>query len=136
MMHKKFVAMFIALTIALTLLPISSNAQKNAEPMHESGEALSTNMVHEVTELREENIKHYALPDGSFRAVAYNQPIHQKDSNGNWKTIDNSLRLQTKAGNSTYTTVDNRVAFPKIYKPNKPILSLQADDCNISKNKQ
>lgn len=41
MMQKRLVAMFIALIMVLTLLPTSSNAQKNAEPMQESVENIS-----------------------------------------------------------------------------------------------
>ena len=32
--------------------------------------------IYEVTELREENVKHFRLADGSYVAAQYNYPVH------------------------------------------------------------
>ena len=38
--------------------------------------------VFEVTDRREETVKHFRTEDGSFTAVQYNVPVHEKDENG------------------------------------------------------
>ena len=51
-------------------------------------------VLEEITELREANVKHFSLSNGMNKAVAYSQPVHYMDENGNWIDIDNSLTLQ------------------------------------------
>lgn len=50
-------------------------------------------VLEEDVSLRDENIKHFKLSDGTTKAVAYATPVHYKDSEGNWIDIDNSLSL-------------------------------------------
>ena len=41
----------------------------------------------EITSLREENVKHFRLADGTYEAVVYTHPVHRKDENGVWQDI-------------------------------------------------
>ena len=50
-------------------------------------------VLQEDVSLREENIKHFKLSDGTTKAVAYATPVHYKDADGNWIDIDNALTL-------------------------------------------
>ena len=50
-------------------------------------------VVCEEEDLREENIKHFKLSDGTTKAVVYTQPVHYKDSEGKFVDIDNALTL-------------------------------------------
>ncbi len=64
----------------------------------------------EMTDLREENVKHFQLPDGSTQAVVYPGAVHRKDRNGNWQDIDNRLYLSnSRLGETGYATADGRV---------------------------
>ena len=45
--------------------------------------------LYEVEELREENVKHFKLSDGSYVAAQYNYPVHYEDENGRLLDIDN-----------------------------------------------
>ena len=63
----------------------------------------------EIETMREENVKHYRLSDGSYRAISYDRPIHVKDQKGNWQEIDNTLIFDGK----NYETKDKRVSFNK-----------------------
>ncbi|MDR0813972.1 MAG: DUF6531 domain-containing protein [Oscillospiraceae bacterium] len=47
-------------------------------------------IVKEIPELREENVKHYLMDDGAFVAEVYDYPIHIEDG-GEWRDIDNTL---------------------------------------------
>ena len=60
----------------------------------------------EMTELREENVKHFRMEDGTFTAVAYDQPVHYEDADGKWQDIDNTLFYQaaSDAEKATYKT--------------------------------
>ena len=52
----------------------------------------SNDVISEREELREENVKHFLLSDGTSRAVVYEGPVHYLD-NGAWRDIDNTLSL-------------------------------------------
>ena len=52
----------------------------------------SNEVISEREELREENVKHFLLSDGTSRAVVYEGPVHYLD-NGAWRDIDNTLSL-------------------------------------------
>lgn len=55
-------------------------------------EEMTSKIASEVTELRNEYEKHFVCEDGSFVVATYNDPVHYKE-NGQWKEIDNSLKL-------------------------------------------
>ena len=50
-------------------------------------------VLEEDISLRDENIKHFKLSDGTTKAVSYATPVHYKDAEGNWIDIDNALSL-------------------------------------------
>ena len=45
----------------------------------------------ELTDRREQNVKHFRLSDGSIVAAQYASPIHEQDESGEWQDIDNTL---------------------------------------------
>ena len=49
-------------------------------------------VLFEETSLREENVKHFRLNDGTYMAVQYDTPVHYRDHHGNWADFDNTLR--------------------------------------------
>ena len=65
--------------------------------------------VYEVTELREANVKHFALEDGTYTAVMYGSTVHTQDAEGNWQDIDNRL----EASGSEFSTSNARIKFAK-----------------------
>ena len=52
-----------------------------------------TEVIEEKESLRDENIKHYLLSDGTTKAVVYSSPVHYLNENGEWTDIDNTLSL-------------------------------------------
>lgn len=50
--------------------------------------------IFEDVDLREENVKHFRLADGSYSAYLYDMPVHILDENGKWQDIDNTLEDQ------------------------------------------
>lgn len=65
--------------------------------------------VFEIESLRESNVKHFHLEDGSYQAVVYAEPVHKLNNDGKWDVIDNTLYSD---GNSLKTK-DNRLTFAK-----------------------
>lgn len=88
-------------------------------------------ILSELTDRREENVKHFLLSDGTVKAVAYSEPIHFKDADGNWQEIDNTLTL---AGDSAalYETADQRVSFAKSVALNGKIFTLGENGYSVS----
>ena len=52
----------------------------------------------EVISLREENVKHYALSDGTLKAVVYPYSVHEKCEDGTWIEKDNVQYLLNRRG--------------------------------------
>lgn len=77
----------------------------------------------EVVGLREGNIKHFDMGDGTYQAVVYGHPVHELDESGNWRDIDFSLSLTGTRGNQKYTNQTAGVAFADRYEAGKPIMS-------------
>ena len=47
-------------------------------------------IIGEVTEKRDANVKHFLKDDNSYEAVVYQEPVHYLED-GTWKAVDNSL---------------------------------------------
>ena len=78
--------------------------------------------LYEVTELREENAKHFRLSDGSYIAAQYSSKIHYPDEYGLWQDIDNTLSLD---GGESVLTSDSRIKFAKKINGSGKVLSLK-----------
>lgn len=84
--------------------------------------------IYEVTELREENVKHFRLADGSYVAAQYNYPVHYTDENGEFEDIDNRL---VESG-TEFSTNNSRVKFIKKITGNGNIFTLHENDTKIT----
>ena len=84
--------------------------------------------IYEVTDLREENVKHFRLADGSYVAAQYNYPVHYTDENGEFIDIDN--RLFESSGE--FFTNNSRVKFIKKITGNGNIFTLHENNTKIS----
>ena len=83
--------------------------------------------VEEVKSLRQANVKHFKMSDGTYTAASYDAPVHYNDGGG-WKDIDNTLSEATDAEENTavYENKDNLLKVKFAKKSNsKNILKLQ-----------
>lgn len=106
---KKWLAIILAIITILTTttvaMPVFAEgslfASKDTLVETYKQEEMTSKIVSEVTELREEYAKHFVCEDGSYIAATYSEPVHYKE-NGQWKEIDNSLELtaETRSGSS------------------------------------
>lgn len=103
---KKSIAIFIAIITILTTfsaaMPVFAAGNLFGKDTDEFyiQEEMTSKIVSEVTELRNEYEKHFVCEDGSFVVATYNDPVHYKE-NGQWKEIDNSLKLTTDTKSSS-----------------------------------
>ena len=88
--------------------------------------------VVEVTSLREENVKHFRLSDGTYEAIVYAEPVHRKDKDGVWQEIDNTIELQNYRGLAKYETQDSRISFADSFKANSDIFTLNENGYSVS----
>ena len=113
-LFKHVLPVLLSAVLLFSAMPMSVSAQD------ESPEEVASKIVKEVTELREENVKHFLCEDGSYIAATYSQPVHYR-KNGKWVEIDNSLQLSSKslstAGKPTYTpkAADTAVSIPQSF---------------------
>lgn len=134
--YKKCLSIFLAILTILTTLSVAtpvfaeSNLFANASVSDEltAAEEMTSKIVREATEFREEYVKHFICEDGSYIAATYSDPVHYKE-NGTWKEIDNNLRLsadvKSSAGKAMYTpkagTVD--VKIPQNFENGQKVLA-------------
>ena len=88
--------------------------------------------VVEVTSLREENVKHFRLSDGTYEAIVYAEPVHRKDKDGVWQEIDNTIELQNYRGLAKYETQDLRISFASSFRANSEIFTLNENGYSVS----
>lgn len=136
---KRVLTLFLAIALLYTWVfsfPVSSRAEDtgfNDEPKIEAKDPEQLQkeldeLTFEVEELREENIKHFHLPDGTYQAVIYGNPVHRMDSDGNWVDIDNTL----KDDGTDLTTSDARIKFAKKITGNENLFTLREDKYKIT----
>lgn len=100
-----------------------------SENQEENGEIVTAGKeVFELTERREESVKHFRLEDGSIMAVQYAVPVHRVDENGKWQDIDNSLSVQF----NSISTSDARVRFARQITGNEVLFALQENNRRLS----
>ena len=110
---KKSLAVILTVIMVLTTfsvaMPVFAAGNLFAKDTDEYyvQEEITSKIVSEVTELREENAKHFICEDGSYIVATYNDPVHYKED-GQWKEIDNNLKLSSDVKSSmrkaVYTT--------------------------------
>ena len=84
--------------------------------------------IYEEIDLREENVKHFRLDDGSYVAAQYAVPVHTLDSNGQWQDLDNTL----SDDGSDYSTSNARIKFVKKTTGNETLFTLHDGNRKIT----
>lgn len=121
----KLLAIVLALSVLFSCLPMSivaldvPNENVALSDVNEP-EAYSSDVIVEDESLREENVKHFRMPDGSYTAVSYNKPVHRMDANGVWQDIDNSMTEAPVKNKQAFVTADGRTVFSKKINSNDP----------------
>ena len=90
------------------------------QPEQITEESPTPDAMFELTDRREQNVKHFRLSDGSIVAAQYATSIHEQDENGEWQDIDNTLG---DSGNE-YATPNARVKFAKKITGNENLFTL------------
>ena len=132
----KVLSLILSFLIVFYLIPASVYAEGlnidttvPEDPVSANEEASTyTPPIYEVTELREENVKHFRLEDGSYVAAQYNYPVHYTDENGQFIDIDNRL---IDSG-SELSTSNSRVKFVKKITGNGNIYTLHDNNTKIT----
>lgn len=112
----KLVAFLMALMMTILTLPIHifASTMDDTTDSTETDTGSTQNdiagvyVIKEDIALREENVKHFKLSDGTVKAVSYANPVHYLDENGNWIDIDNALTL---SGNEYKTSNKTEIKF-------------------------
>ena len=132
----KILSLILSFLIIFYLIPTSVFAEGLDNDITVSDNSVSENAgnntytpeIYEVTELREDNVKHFRLPDGSYVAAQYNYPVHYTDENGQLIDIDNRL---TESG-SELSTGNSRVKFVKKVTGNGNIFTIHENNTKIT----
>lgn len=90
------------------------NGTANEENPILTGKSLNTSreIIAEIPELREPNVKYFVNADGTNTAAIYNHDVHYLADDGTYKDIDNSLlSTETSAGKSVITNEESSTDF-------------------------
>ena len=94
-----FIMAFLILLVSLPTYALASLAlEETSQGLKEAQTAAlpeeeGVYVLEEDISLREENVKHFKLSNGTVKAVSYANAVHYLDAEGNWIDIDNSLTL-------------------------------------------
>lgn len=141
----KFISFVLSVIITVCAIPISSVGatttetnvpiDNNTQVPIELDAAIEGKPIETITEIvsrREENVKHFRLPDGSVQAIVYANAVHRKDENGDWQDINNNLSdNNTKIANA-YVTDDLRLTFAKSLAADGRIFTLNENGYSMS----
>ena len=107
---KTLFSFAMLLLLAGRILPVAAFAAEDEDitsmsEVNYSGAyyANEPEIVEEIVALRTENEKHFRMSDGSYAAMQYMNPVHYKDSDGNWKDIRNTLSTGIYREQGAYT---------------------------------
>ena len=117
----RFLSMLLVICTVCTVLPQNFRAQdyiSNAEEIVSYQEA-GLVPLGEIVSLREENVKHFRMSDGSVVAATYDVPVHTLED-GKWVDIDNTISEVS----SELQTSNQRIKFAKKINGSKKILTL------------
>lgn len=126
----KVLSLLLSVLMIVSALPLSIFAVDSTDGSTEEIPN-SLNLVKdvvEIKELRDENVKHFRLEDGTYIAAQYDVPIHYLDENGDWQDIDNSL---IESG-SEISTNNARIKFAKKITGNETLLTIQENNHKIT----
>ena len=142
------VAVLLAACLPLTvfganeeLLPFDSQTTENtigeadALSVSENTSVSTGDIIGEYVEdisRREENVKHFALPDGTYTAIVYPTAVHRKDADGAWQDINNDLSFSSVKGSEKFATFDSRVSFSSRFSPSSELMTLSENGYSIS----
>ena len=89
--NKKLISIVVLVAILVGCFPFSVFAS-DTQPTEELSVADEPKITEDI-ERREESIKHFLMPDGSYSAISYSGAVHRINEKGEWIDIDNSLSL-------------------------------------------
>ena len=127
----KTLAIFLSILMIIYLVPTFVFAEwideLTPDTSGENTEATErASEIYEMTERREESVKHFHCSDGTNVAVQYDMPVHYLDGD-EWKDIDNTL----SASGSEYSTGDARIKFAKKITGNESLFTLHDGNSKI-----
>ena len=126
----KVLSLVLSVLMTISAFPLSVFAIESTDG---NTEEIADNLnlvkdVVEIKELRDENVKHFRLEDGSYMAAQYEVPVHYLDENGDWQDIDNSL---TESG-SEISTKNAKIKFAKKITGNGTLLTIHESNHKIT----
>lgn len=96
---KRMTSFLLTVILLFSAIPVSLAVQNMVF------KETTSEIVREITELREESSKQFLCEDGSIIVATYSEPVHFFE-NGEWKEINNELTLTTQkkssSGKATY----------------------------------
>ena len=129
-LKKRSISVFVIIALLLSCVPLSIFASDDIPDIEVPFEPEIK--ITEVVDRREESIKHFKMPDGTYNAISYAGAVHRKNSDGEWIDINNDLSITTIGSKQLYTTNDSRVTFSRSYSSNEDIMTLRENGYVIS----
>ena len=130
---SKLLSLFLVLAMLVQMMPVMSFADDDDLPSFSEAapESAVVTVLGEVEELREENIKHFRLSDGTFVAVDYGMAVHYEDSEGSWQDIDNTISQDAATQTFNLERDDAIVSFASSL-TNGKVLTTSKGDASIT----
>ncbi|MCM3005799.1 DNRLRE domain-containing protein [Priestia koreensis] len=128
----KYLSLTLSVTMFTAFIPFanfSSAATDTEENISGSSENLTNGILsdtpQEIKSMRTENSKTYLNPDGTYTSEISQDPIHFKNENNQWETIDNDLTINAQDGSVQNKANQFTVKFDQQPSVNQPIIKIE-----------
>ena len=122
-MDRRFMricSLLLTVIMIFNMLPMHAMAEElkqgemDTEEVAQSVQQEDAQIVDEILEGRSEYIKEYQLSNGLHMAAVYDDAVHYEED-GQWKEIDNTLKLSNTRSGNVYTNTAGlwQVSFPQ-----------------------
>ena len=129
-------SVFIAVALVLTAIPFTAIAEgidisdvkaevetvdSDTDGTVENQSETESDIIGELIDKREPNVKHFRMSDGSYTAAVYPYDVHFENADGEFLDINNSLSPENDGTDDVFSNKSNEtfVKFMKKSNPNK-----------------
>lgn len=127
----KFLSSLLAFTIFVTYItigefsPVLAESNNNENIQNKNPELVVSDSRKEVKEKRTENSKTFLNPDGTYTSEISQTPIHFKNENKQWETINNQLVSDSQEKVYENKANDFTVKFDERQESGSPIMQIE-----------
>lgn len=114
------IAILLSAAVIITTVPAGADAAAEQALNYQkpANAADETEIISEIKEKRESNVKHFLMRNGNYAAAVYPYDIHYENQNGELEEINNSLTAENDGNDDVFSNQSNIITAKFMKKSN------------------